>query len=170
MKATEALQKAHDTLEEKVENRTAQLHDANERLEKVNVGLQVLIDHREDEMRRLKESVMENVNKLIKPYVEKMHNSRMDSKNRGYLEVVGEGLKELVSPFASTLSSKEVVLTPTEIQVADLIRQGKTSKEIASLMNVSVNAITFHRYNMRKKLGLQKKKINLRSYLQSLPK
>ena len=93
----------------------------------------------------------------------------MGSKNRAYLDVITTGLKELVSPFASALSAKEVVLTPTEIQVADLIRQGKTSKEIAALMNVSANAITVHRYNMIRKLGLLHKKVNLRSYLQSLP-
>ena len=149
--------------------RTSELKEANERLEKVNTGLQVLIEHRQEEMRRLQKNIMDNVNKLITPYLEKMDKRRMGSKNRAYLDVITTGLKELVSPFASALSSKEIVLTPTEIQVADLIRQGKTSKEIAALMNVSANAITVHRYNMRKKLGLLNKKVNLRSYLQSLP-
>jgi len=165
----EALQKAHDTLEKQVEKRTLELQDANERLERVNTGLQVLMEHRQDEMRQIQENIVENANKLITPYIEKMDNKRMSAKNSAYLEVIASGLKELVSPFVNTLSSKEVVLSPTEVRVADLIRQGNTSKEIASLMNVSANAITVHRYNIRRKLGLLNKKVNLRSYLQSLP-
>jgi DNA-binding CsgD family transcriptional regulator len=167
-RAESALRMAHDTLEKRVEKRTLQLQEANERLERVNTGLQVLIEHRQEEMERLRKTVVENANKLIIPYIEKMDKTRMSAQNRAYLEVIAVGLKELVSPFASALSSKEVVLSPTEIRVADLVRQGKASKEIAFLMNVSANAIAVHRYNIRRKLGLLKKKVNLRSYLESL--
>jgi PAS domain S-box-containing protein len=168
-RAEKALKQARDNLEQKVKERTSQLREANERLEKLNTGLQVLIEHRQEEMNRLQENIMNNVNKLVTPYLEKIDKKRIGSKNRAYLDVIASGLKELVSPFAGTLSSKEVVLSPTEIQVANLIRQGKTSKEIAYLMNVSANAITVHRYNIRRKLGLLNKKVNLMSYLQSLP-
>ena len=71
--------------------------------------------------------------------------------------------------LAAKLSSKYFALTPSEIQIADLIKYGKTSKEIASMINVSPKAITFHRGNLRKKLGLLNKKINLRAYLQAFP-
>ena len=53
-KAEEALQNAHDMLERKVKERTLQLKEANERLEKVNIGLQVLVEHRQEEIRKLK--------------------------------------------------------------------------------------------------------------------
>jgi PAS domain S-box-containing protein len=167
-KAEEKLRKAHETLEKAVQKRTSQLQEANERLEKLNTGLHVLIEHRQQEMRRLEENVVENVTKLITPYIEKIDKRRMGSQNKAYLEVIIQGLTEIVSPFSNTLSSKHTVLTPTEIRVSDLVRQGKTSKEIASLLNVSANAITVHRYNIRRKLGLLNKKVNLRSYLQSL--
>ena len=167
-KAEGQLRKAHESLEEEVKKRTSQLQEANERLEKLNTGLHVLIEHRQQEMQRLEENVMENVTKLITPYIEKIDKRRMGSQNQAYLEVIIQGLQEIVSPFSNTLSSKHSVLTPTEIRVADLVRQGKTSKEIASLLSVSANAITVHRYNIRRKLGLLNKKVNLRSYLQSI--
>lgn len=64
--------------------------------------------------------------------------------------------------------SEFLSFTPTEIQVANLIKEGKRTKEIASFMHISESAIDFHRHNIRKKLESVNKKINLRSYLQSL--
>ena len=58
--------------------------------------------------------------------------------------------------------------TPREIEVADLIRDGKTSKEIAVLLNVTPSAVHLHRHHIRKKLGLHHQKINLQSFLTSL--
>jgi DNA-binding CsgD family transcriptional regulator len=83
--------------------------------------------------------------------------------------IIKSNINDLISPLASKLSSKYFALTPSEIQIADLIKHGKTSKEIASILNVSPKAISFHRGNLRKKLGLLNKKINLRTHLQTFP-
>ena len=98
-----------------------------------------------------------------------MEKSRLGDKNATYLGIIKSNLKDIISPFSNSLSSKYLSLTPSEIQIADLIKQGKTSKEIALILNVSPKAVSFHRGNIRKKLGLLKEKINLRSYLQSFP-
>jgi DNA-binding CsgD family transcriptional regulator len=65
------------------------------------------------------------------------------------------------------LRSKYLNLTSREIQIANLIREGKSTKEIAKLLNASSDAIDFHRNNIRNKLGLKNKKTNLRAYLLS---
>jgi DNA-binding CsgD family transcriptional regulator len=139
-----------------------------QRLEEVNTALKVLLEHREEEKKKSEENILSNAQKLIFPYIEKLENSRLDDKNKTYVDIIRSNFKELISPFANTLSSKYSILTPAEIQVADLIKHGRTSKEIASLLNVSLKAISFHRGNIRKKLGLVNKKRNLRSHLQSL--
>jgi len=59
-------------------------------------------------------------------------------------------------------------LTPTEIEIANLIKQGKQTKDICKLLHMSKGAINFHRNNIRKKLGLNKEKVNLRSFLLSM--
>jgi len=77
-------------------------------------------------------------------------------------------IDEIVSPFARELSSNYFNLTPTEIRVANLIKQEKTTGQIAQMFNISESAIVYHRHNIRKKLGLHNKKINLKTHLQSL--
>ncbi len=155
--------KAETALREK-EKKLA--HQA-ENLKEVNTALKILLEHREEERRQSDEDIMINLKKLILPYIEKIEKTKLNEKNATYLGIIKSNLWELVSPFANKLSSKFFELTPSEIQIIDLIKHGKTSKEIASLLNVSPKAVSFHRGNIRKKLGLSNKKINLRSYLQS---
>jgi PAS domain S-box-containing protein len=151
-----------------LQEKEQKLERQSQHLEEVNTALKVLLEHREEEKKKSEENILSNVQKLVFPYIEKLENSRLDDKNKTYVDIIRSNLKELISPFGNTLSSKYSILTPTEIQVADLIKHGRTSKEIASLLNVSPKAISFHRGNIRKKLGLVNKKRNLRSHLQSL--
>jgi DNA-binding CsgD family transcriptional regulator len=106
---------------------------------------------------------------LIFPYIEKLQKNRLDEESQTYVNIIKSNLKEIITPLSGTLSSKYIGLTPSEIQVADLIKQGMTSKEIAWMLNVSPKAVSFHRGNIRKKLGLWNKKTDLYTYLQSFP-
>jgi DNA-binding CsgD family transcriptional regulator len=85
-----------------------------------------------------------------------------------YVDIVETNLNDILSPFLQKMSMKYSNFTPTEIQVANLIKAGKTSKEIADTMNVSTGTIDTHRNNIRTKLKLNRKKMNLRAYLNSL--
>jgi len=74
----------------------------------------------------------------------------------------------MIAPYAHQLSTKYLKLTPTEIQVANFIRQGKSTKEIADVLTLSPKTIATHRKNIRVKLDIKNKKANLRSSLQSI--
>ena len=58
--------------------------------------------------------------------------------------------------------------TPAEIQITNLIKQGKTTKEIAEFLNLATSTIDSHRNNIRKKIGIKNAKTNLRAYLSSI--
>jgi len=105
---------------------------------------------------------------LVIPHIRKLKKTGLDAEQMGYIGIIESSLKEITSPFSHKVSSNFLSLTAKEIQVANLVRVGKTTKEIAELLNVSPHAIVFHRYNIRKKLGLGNKKTNLASYLASL--
>ncbi|HOJ15012.1 MAG TPA: helix-turn-helix transcriptional regulator, partial [Deltaproteobacteria bacterium] len=83
-------------------------------------------------------------------------------------EILESNLNDIISPFLKKLSSHYLNLTPTEIQVADLIKDGKSTKQIAEVLGISERAVEFHRNNIRDKLGLKNSKTNLRSYLMTL--
>ena len=161
---------ARKQAEEVVLKKEKELENQAQHLEKINTALKVLLTHRDEEKKKIEENMLANVGKLIMPYIEKMEGSRLDANNKAYLSIIKSNLLDLISPFANRLSAKLLILTPKEIQIADLIKKEKTSKEIGTLMNLSTHAISFHRNNIRKKLDMVNKDINLTAYLQSLPK
>jgi len=109
-----------------------------------------------------------NVREMIEPYLEKLKKTKLDDMQKTYLGIIESNLNDIISPFVCGVSINLLNLTPTELQVANLVKQGKTTKEIASILNLSAKTIEFHRDNIRKKLGIKNRKINLRTHLLSL--
>lgn len=154
-------------IEEALRKKREELSQKAKHLEKVNTALEVLLEHREEEKKKLEENLLINLKKFIFPYIEKLEAGGIDPKNKTYLDIIKRNFNKVIFPFAKSQLPGYLDLTPTEIHVADLIREGKTHKDIALLSNVSPHAVLFHMKNIRKKLGLSHKKINLRAYLQS---
>lgn len=136
-----------------------------QKIEKLNAALTALLERREEEGRQKMEGVRATLDQLVLPYLENLKATRLDEEQRILAEVMDSNLTNIASSFARQLSTWKTKLTPTEIQVADLLRLGKRTKEIAALLKVSPNAIAFHRSNIRIKLGLTGKPMNLVSYL-----
>jgi PAS domain S-box-containing protein len=154
--------------EQALKDRELELDIKNERLEEMNAALRVLLIKRDEDRAEFEEKVMLNIQELVLPYLEKVKNSRLDARQQSFLSILESNLEGIVSPFLRRISSKYLKLTPSEIQISNLVKQGKTSKEIASLMSLSDKTIETHRRNIRKKIGIKNKKENLRTHLLNL--
>ena len=162
--AKEALRKANANLKK----RTRELELKRKSLEELNAAMRVVLKKREMDKAKIKESVLANVKKLIEPYFEKIKKTGLNDQQMGVLRILESNLKEIISPFTQEVSLKYFKLTSTEIQVAKQIRHGHTTKQIADFMDISPRTIETHRKNIRRKIGLEGKKANLRSHLMSV--
>lgn len=154
--------------EETIRQREAELYLKNQSLEEANTALKVLLKHREEDRQELEERVVINIQQLVTGYVEKMKSTRLDERQKTYLDIIESHLNDIVSPLLQKIAAMHLHLTPQEIQVASLVKAGRTTKEIADILAISSNAVDFHRKNIRKKFGLNHKKTNLRTFLLSM--
>jgi len=155
-------------MEDAIRKREMELKTKATSLEETNTALKVLLEQRERDKTELEEKVLTNVKELVLPCIERLKRSRLKAEQRANIDVLESHINDLVSPLANILSSPGYNLTFKEMQVASLVKEGKANKEIADLLHISVRTVRFHRENIRKKLGLRKKKLNLRSHLFSL--
>ncbi len=154
--------------EQSLRKREEELRIESNRLEEANTALKVLLKHREDDKKEMEEKFLSNIKELVLPYIAKLRKGRFDPHQMAYLDIIETNISDIISPFLQRMSLKYSKFTQTELQVANLVKVGKNTKEIAELMNVSTGTIDSHRNNIREKLGLNKKKINLRAYLLSV--
>ena len=123
------------------------------------------LDEAQEDKLELEKKVLTNVKDLVLPYVEKLKNSRLQPKDKTLVEIIETHLQDIITPLMQNLTNANILLTPQEMQVATLVKDGKTSKEIAELLIVSEATVNFHRKNLRAKFGLTNQRTNLRTYL-----
>lgn len=154
--------------QEALKDREQELRSNAKRLEEINTALNVMLRKRDEDKLMVEERVLFNVKELVEPLLENLKNSGLDENQTGYVDALAAFLADIVSPFSQTLHSRFLDLTLSEIRVANLIKEGKTTKEMARLLSSTQRAIEFHRQNIRKKLGISNRKANLGSHLISL--
>jgi len=167
-KLEEELKKHRNSLEMLVKNRTSELERKTLQLEETITTMRFLLDQRQKDKQEIQENIMANVNQLIVPFIDKLKINCSDRTNASYLDLLENNLQNIVSPFSNRLAYKNLNFTPSELQVSNLIREGKSTKEIADILNLSISTIQFHRDNIRKKLDLNKKNQKLSIFLRSL--
>jgi PAS domain S-box-containing protein len=183
------MRNSHQNLEKRIAERTAELSLANEKLRleievrkqteavlrsreielgEMNTTLRVLLNQRDEYKIDMEEKIISNIKNSTHPYLEKLKASGLNEDQAAFLIKLEAELKNITPPPVKDLSPRYLGLTPAEMQVTSLIREGKSSKEIADHLNISLNTVLTHRYNIRRKAGLRKAKVNLRSFIQSM--
>ncbi|SMC37559.1 regulatory protein, luxR family [Desulfocicer vacuolatum DSM 3385] len=137
-------------------------------LEEKNIALKVLLEQREADKIEMEQNVLTNVKETILPYLERLKAAPLRKEEQKIVDIIDSQLMAIISPFMNRLSHAGIFLTPQELQVATLVKEGKPSKEIADILYISKSTVHFHRKNIRKKLGISDRKKNLRFHLMAL--
>jgi PAS domain S-box-containing protein len=152
--AEEALRKSERELKSKTEN-----------LEEVNSALNVLLKRVEEGRIELEEKILSNIRELVLPYIDRLKKTQLSDHQASYLIGIETHLDNIASSFLYHLKMRYLNLTHREVQVASLVKEGKSNKEIAELLNIAIKTVLFHRNSLRNKLGLKTQKANLRAHL-----
>ena len=158
---------AQKNMERILAEREQELKQKNAHLEETNTALQTLVKIREQDKAEIEETVVANIHQLVDPLLVRLKASGLSERQKTYVAILEANLHEVITPFTQQIASRYSELTPAEVEVANLVKHGRKSKEIASLLNISPRTVEMHRRNIRKKLGLQNKHASLRTFLLS---
>jgi len=148
-------------------NMEEKLKQAHNDLEQKNLALKEILSQIEIEKKQIGDSIIVNSEKLLLPLVNKLK-KKYAGKSDKIFRLIEDNIKNLTSNFGGKLSGSLIKMSPKEIEVCNFIKNGFDSKEISSFLCISNKTVDTHRRNIRLKLGLAGKKINLTSYLNSL--
>ena len=141
-------------------------------LDERNTALKVLLEQREQDQRELEQRIVSNVEQLIEPTLERLSRSFRHRPERLELDALRANLREIVGPVRAAAGRERRVRArrspAARREVADLVRHGRTSAEIAEALHVSTAAVAFHRANIRRKLGIPKRGPRLATHLESM--
>jgi PAS domain S-box-containing protein len=154
----------------------AAVNDISERiaeemkLQEMSIALKVLVKQIEEDKIEMGKRIVFNLRKSVMPYLEQLKHTRLGEDQLQYLQLIQANIENVISPFLENVLIRYDDLTRREVEIVNLVKDGHISKEIASLLCISTRSVEFHKDNIRKKMGLTNKKIDLYSYLTSLQK
>lgn len=155
-------------MEKALRESRAELEESKKRVEEVHTTLKVLLERMAEDKNALVERVHLNIKELIIPLVRGLRKAALDPHQLSSLDMIESNLNSITSSFSHLLCSRHQELTPMEIRVANLIREGKNTRDIAELMDLSPRTIESHREGLRKKMGIRDRRESLRCHLLSL--
>ncbi len=157
---------AHMRAEGALRDAHAALTKEHQALQDTNMALRTVLSRLEDEKREIRASIVANVQKILMPIIFELE-TEVTGRQRSYVTLLRQTLTEIASPFLSQIGRNHLQLSPVEIAITTMIRNGLSTKEIAQLRCISPATVRRHRENVRRKLGLRNRKINLVTYFQS---
>jgi PAS domain S-box-containing protein len=179
--AEQALRASHEalaaysaTLEAKVEERTRDLESSrgqlakySEGLEKTNEALKIIIEGIENQKREFEEKIRHSLNLTVRPILEQLKLQETSDTVAFLIKSLEFNFANLFSSFSFDITRDAHVLTPREARICEMIRAGLSSKQIAKVMNISPQTVLVHRRNIRKKLGVDRSRRNLATFLKA---
>ncbi|HID46004.1 MAG TPA: LuxR family transcriptional regulator [Chromatiaceae bacterium] len=145
-----------------------QVAEKTRELAETLTALRVLMTQQQQDSKETEKNILNNINSLVIPFAERLQKTTLTENQQSIVDMLIANLKQVSESLINNHDLLQMKLTPVEIQVANLIREGKQTKEIASLLNLSDLTISTHRKNIRKKLNIKDRKLSLNAFLSSL--
>jgi len=136
-------------------------------LQEANTALRRVLAELEEEKRKIHDSISANIDKILMPALQALE-SEIPEQQRRYVALLKNQLADFISPFALNVSKACGKLTPVEIEICDMVRNGMSTKEIARLRHVAPATVSKQRERIRRKLDIAKTETNLAAHLQML--
>lgn len=180
-KMDKKLRKINEGLEATVKQRTQKMADEiayrekaerqlklkTDYLKQANKALKSSLDSREAETRAIKEELLLNMKNYAFPYIEMIEQQNPGDEILSIAKMLKETMNDLISPASKTLFARYINLTPQEVKIANLIKNGKNTKEISKFLNIAPSSVSTYRNHIRNKMGLLNSGTNLETYLSS---
>jgi PAS domain S-box-containing protein len=157
----ERLKNAKLELEAQVAERTMELMQSN-------TALRVLMREMDRKKTERERKLMMSLQAQISPHIQALNKGNLSASQQAHAKLIEEIIQNITAKFTTKTLPETTQLTPREIQVASLVREGMVSKDIAKLMRISRKTVDIFRSNIRKKMGLKDYKVSLRSRLLAL--
>ncbi|MEN8136433.1 MAG: LuxR C-terminal-related transcriptional regulator [Thermodesulfobacteriota bacterium] len=160
------LERLNKELKREIKHQAILLEEKNKKLEDTVVALRVLLEQNKIIEQNISRTIKFNLEKIILPNLEKLRDQLDNNEHQALCQIITTNLIDITRPLLpATKSSLLNKLSPSELRVANLIKQGNNTKDIGQVLNLSTQTIATHRCNIRKKLGLTNQKENLFSVL-----
>jgi DNA-binding NarL/FixJ family response regulator/PAS domain-containing protein len=157
--------KQREILEATVAERTAALQNEKVQLQEMNVTLRTVMKSIDKELETFQENVGDIVRTALLPALDKLRKERSEPIRKSYLDILEDQLLRLPQGGEADRDALLLKLTPTEMKVSQFIQAGSTTKDIAEALNLAIVTIQTHRRNIRRKLDLQNRNMNLYTFL-----
>ncbi len=136
-------------------------------VESKNIALKEVMNQIDEQKAEIGRHVQANVNRVVLPMLRTL-NGKLNQEDRHLAKLLENALQELLDPVVSKLEQLSSRLSPREIEVCNMIRNGFTSKQIASVLCVSVHTVHNQRRSIRRKLQIKGQQANLETFLKNL--
>jgi len=151
-------------LRRRVKQLNLEIEKRSKEVDELKITLSVVLRKKNEDIAACDERMLCSLRQLVMPYLEILENTTLHTKQRQCVRELKKSIEDITVSFSPSFLRECAILTPVEIRVAGMIKQGKTTKEIADILYLSTRTIESHRRNIRKKLGLNNRKINLMTH------
>jgi PAS domain S-box-containing protein len=153
-------------VEEALKKTAQQLKADREALQEKNIALKQFLDTIEKERQNYKHHISQEFSRAVMPILKHLKD-KAESGHSKKLQTLEKRLQMILSRDIDVFQDGLARLSPSEVKVCELVKNGMSSKQISNALNVSLYTVHKHREQIRKKLGICNTKINLTTYLRT---